>query len=332
MTSSSAPIPEPPDDASGPEPMARRRFLSHMAWAGAAVVFTSAGGVLTACSSSAKASAPTPAPAPAAPAAPTSNLTFAQISDTHIGFTGAANPDVVATTTAAIAQINALDPQPSFVVHTGDLSHTATPEQFAQVRDMMSTLKAKVFYLPGEHDSVDDDGEKYRAVFGAGSQGDGWYSFDTNGVHFVSLVNTLHLDKLGHLGQQQLDFLKADLAPLSSETPLVIFSHIPLFEMYEKWGWATDDAKTALGFTKRFGSVTAINGHVHQLMTKVEGNVTFYAALGTAYPLPAPGSTDAASAQPLTVPAGQLQSMLGTRTVNYVNGNKKLAIADRRLA
>jgi 3',5'-cyclic AMP phosphodiesterase CpdA len=309
-----------------PDSVGRRRFLSHIAWAGTALVFTSSGGVLAACSSSG------PSTKSKATAPPTSNLSFAQISDTHIGFAGPANADVVATTAAAIDQINALDPQPAFVVHTGDLTHTATPQQFDQVRQMMSTVKPEVFYIPGEHDSVDDNGEKYRAAFGAGTKGDGWFSFDHSGIHFVGLVNTLHLDKLGHLGQAQLDFLKADLAPLSSETPLVIFSHIPMFAMYPTWGWGTDDAAQALSYAKRFGSVTAINGHVHQLMTKVEGNVTFYAGRGTAYPLPTPGQDNAPAAKPLTVPADQLRSMLGTRTVDYVTTSPKFAVTDRMLA
>ena len=300
----------------------RRRFLSHVAWAGTALAFTASGGVLSACSTSAKTSAK----------ASTSDVTFAQISDTHIGFTGPANPDVTATATAAIAQINAMTPQPAFVVHTGDLTHTATPAQFDQVKQLMSSLKAPVFYVPGEHDSTDDNGEKYRAVFGTNTKGDGWSSWDTNGIHFVNLVNTLHLDKLGHLGTAQLDFLKTDLAPLTASTPLVLFSHIPLFDMYPTWGWGTDDATQALSYTKRFGSVTAINGHVHQLMTKIEGNITFYAGLGTAYPLPTPGQDNAPAAKPLTVAADKLRTVLGTRTINYITTNPTLAVTDHPLA
>jgi predicted phosphodiesterase len=315
-----------PDRAHGPADvdapgMNRRRFLSHVAWAGTAMVFTTSGGVLSACSADNK---------PAKKAA-TTDLSFVQISDTHIGFNGPANPDVTQTTLAAIAQINALPAPPAFVVHTGDLTHTSTPEQFDTIRQMLSTVKAKVIVIPGEHDSTDDNGEKYRNMFGQGTKGDGWSSFDVNGVHFLALVNTLHLDTLGHLGADQLAFIKADLASQSSETPIFIFSHIPLFAMYEKWGWGTDDALTALSYTKRFASVTAINGHVHQLMTKTEGNVTFYAGRGTAYPLPAPGAGGAPAAKPLTVPADQLRSMLGIRQVNYIANANQLTVADQAL-
>ncbi|MDQ1424650.1 MAG: hypothetical protein QOD72_2148 [Acidimicrobiaceae bacterium] len=315
-----------PDHAHGPADvdapgMNRRRFLSHVAWAGTAMVFTTSGGVLSACSADSNTAKKTAA----------TDLSFVQISDTHIGFNGPANPDVAQTTLAAIAQINALPAPPAFIVHTGDLTHTSTPEQFDTIRQMLSTLKANVIVIPGEHDSTDDNGEKYRSIFGQGTKGDGWSSFDVNGVHFLALVNTLHLDTLGHLGDDQLAFIKADLASHSSDTPIVIFSHIPLFAMYEKWGWGTDDALTALSYTKRFASVTAINGHVHQLMTKTEGNVTFYAGRGTAYPLPAPGADGAPAAKPLTVPADQLRSTLGTRQVNYVANTNQLTVTEQAL-
>lgn len=299
--------------------MDRRRFLSHAGWAGTALLFTASGGVISACSSTSGKTK----------AALTSDLTFVQISDTHIGFNGPANPDVVKTTTDAIAQINALPTPPAFVVHTGDLTHTSTPAQFDTIRQLLTTIKTpKVFTVPGEHDSTDDNGEKYRAMFGAGTQGDGWSSFDLNGVHFLTLVNTLHINTLGHLGATQLAFIKADLAKLSSETPIVVFSHMPLFDMYPTWGWGTDDALTALSYMKRFGSVTAINGHVHQLMTKTEGNVTFYAGKGVAYPLPAPGAGSAPAAKPLVVPADQLRPALGTRTVNFVASSKHLNVVE----
>jgi len=305
-----------------PTGLSRRRFLSHMAWAGTATLFTASGGLLTACRTS----------SPATRKAATSDLSFVQISDTHIGFQGPANPDVSATTMAAIAQINALPTAPAFIVHTGDLTHTSTPDQFDTIRQMLATLKSRVITIPGEHDSTDDDGQRYRSVFGQGTQGDGWSSFDVNGVHFLALVNTLHIDTLGHLGDAQLAFVKADLAKLSSDTPLVIFSHIPLFAIYEKWGWGTDDALQALSHTKRFASVTAINGHVHQLMTKVEGNVTFYAGRGTAYPLPAPGADGAPAAKPLTVPDDQLHDALGIRTVGYISATSRTTINDETLA
>jgi len=352
-------MPDQPDPATDPNiderdaTLDRRRFLSHVAWAGTAMVFTASGGVLSACASSTKAAPSagagggsttaasaasttgalaksTVAAAATSTTAATTDMTFVQISDTHTGFTGPANADVDATFTAAISQINAMAHPPAFVIHTGDLTHLSTPEQFDKAKQILSTIKApKVFTVPGEHDSTDDAGQKYRAVFGAGSKGNGWYSFDASGVHFLGLVNTVGLTKLGLLGAEQLAFIKDDLAAVSSETPLVVFSHIPLFAMYPDWGWATDDALQALEMTKRFGSVTAINGHVHQTMTKTEGNVTFYAGRSTAYPLPKPG--DGPAPKPVALPADQLRGALGIRSVNYVAAAKHVDVTDQIL-
>jgi len=180
-----------------------------------------------------------------------------------------------------------------------------------------------------QHNSVGDGSRAYRQAFGQGSQGDGWYSFDTHGVHFIALVNTLSLEKLGHLGADQIDFVRRDVAGLSSDTPIVLFSHIPLFAMYPQWGWSTDDALQVLSLVKRFASVTALNGHVHQLFTRVEGNVTFHSATTTAYPLPKPGGAPAPT--PQVLPARQLQAALGIRTVAYNTSPSGLAVTDRRL-
>jgi 3',5'-cyclic AMP phosphodiesterase CpdA len=307
-----------PDDAFNAE-LSRRRFLRHAAWAGAAVAVTVSGGVVT----SKVLAHPSPAPK-------TEDFTFVQISDSHIGFTGAANPDVTKTFQSALDVVNALPARPDFVVHTGDLTHFSTNEQFDQVKQMLSTLRTgQVLVLPGEHDSTDDTGEKYRQFFGAGTQGDGWFSFDHRGAHFVALVNTINLQKLGHLGPDQLAWLQGDLKRVSSETPLVVFSHIPLFAMYPDWGWGTDDATTALGFMRRFGSVTVLNGHVHQLMKKVEGNITFHTAAPTAYPLPHGG--DGPAPKPVVVPADQLHQALGIRQAHLVPGRHGLAITDQDL-
>ncbi|HUO40911.1 MAG TPA: metallophosphoesterase, partial [Mycobacterium sp.] len=255
---------------------------------------------------------------------------FVQISDSHIGFKGAANPNVVDTFTHAINQVNSLGYTPDFVIHTGDLTHLGTPEQFDQVKQMLIGLNAPhVFTVPGEHDSTDDGGQKYRQTFGAGTRGDGWYSFDVAGVHFIALVNTLHLQKLGHLGTDQLEFVEKDVAPLSSDTPVVVFSHIPLFAMYPDWGWGTDDATQALSYLQRFSSVTCLNGHVHQLFTKTDGNVTFYSGTTTAYPLPGPGNGPAP--KPVTLPAGQLYNALGVREVTYTKGQQALALKEQKL-
>jgi 3',5'-cyclic AMP phosphodiesterase CpdA len=237
---------------------------------------------------------------------------------------------VADTFTRAIGQINGLGYTPDFVIHTGDLTHLATPEQFDQVKQMLGELNTPhVFTVPGEHDSTDDAGQRYRQVFGAGSRGDGWYSFDVAGVHVIGLVNTLNLQKLGHLGADQLEFIVKDVTPLSSDTPIIVFSHIPLFAMYPDWGWGTDDATQALSYLKRFSSVTCLNGHVHQVFSKTEGNVSFYSGTTTAYPLPAPGQGPAP--KPMTLPAGKLRDALGVREVNYTKGQQALAVKDQKL-
>jgi 3',5'-cyclic AMP phosphodiesterase CpdA len=301
-----------------PHQMSRRQLIRHGAWFGAAVGLAVVGGEVL----SHVATVP-----PANTTRPT--LRFAQISDSHIGFNGTANPDVVGSFDRAIRQVNNLGYTPDFVIHTGDLTHLATPAQFDQVKQTMGGLNTHVFTVPGEHDSVDDAGQKYRAAFGAGSRGDGWYSFDVAGVHVIGLVNTLNLKKLGHLGADQLEFVEKDVAPLSADTPIVVFSHIPLFAMYPDWGWGTDDATQALSYLRRFSSVTCLNGHVHQLFSKTEDNVTFYSATTTAYPLPHPG--DGPAPKPLTLPAGKLHDALGIREVSYTQGQATLALKEETL-
>ncbi|WP_370365552.1 metallophosphoesterase [Catenulispora sp. GP43] len=306
--------------------MSRRQLLRHAGWFGSAVVLTVAGGEVVSHIAHDKDSA-----AAAATAADADALRFVQISDSHIGFTGPANTDVTASFNEAIEQVNSLGFRPDFVMHTGDLTHLSTAAQFDQVRQMLTQVRTgRVFTVPGEHDSVGDSGRAYRQTFGAGTTGDGWYSFDTHGVHFIALVNTLSLEKLGHLGAAQIDFVRKDVAGLSSDTPIVVFSHIPLFAMYPAWGWSTDDALQVLALLRRFASVTCLNGHVHQLFSKTEGNVTFHSATTTAYPLPAPGKAPAPT--PQVLPAGQLKDALGIRSVTYKAGATPLAITDTRLA
>jgi 3',5'-cyclic AMP phosphodiesterase CpdA len=305
----------------GPHAMSRRQLIRHTAWFGAAVGFAVVGGEVVSHVADATA-------AERAVGRPT--LRFAQVSDSHIGFTGAPNPDVAGSFGHAIDQINNLGYTADFVIHTGDLTHLSTPGQFDQVKQMLGGLKTPhVFTVPGEHDSVDDAGQKYRNAFGAESVGDGWYSFDIAGVHVIALVNTLNLHKLGHLGVDQLEFVEKDVARLSSDTPVIVFSHIPLFAMYPDWGWGTDDAGQALSYLRRFASVTCLNGHVHQLFSKTEGNVTFYSGTTTAYPLPRPG--DGPAPKPVTLPAGKLRDVLGVREVTYIKGETALALKEDRL-
>jgi predicted phosphodiesterase len=304
-----------------PQPMSRRQLIRHTAWFGAAVGLAVVGGeVISHVAGAAEAQHAEPRP----------TVRFAQVSDSHIGFSGTANPNVTDSFSHAIERINSLGYTPDFVIHTGDLTHLSTLEQFDQVKQMMTGLKtAHVFTVPGEHDSVDDVGQKYRSTFGVGTRGDGWYSFDIAGVHVIALVNTLNLKKLGHLGVEQLEFVKQDAAGLSSDTPVIVFSHIPLFAMYPDWGWATDDAAQALSYLRRFSSVTCLNGHVHQVFSKSEGNVAFYSGTTTAYPLPHPG--DGPAPKPVTLPAGKLRDALGIREVSYTTGQHALALKERQL-
>lgn len=305
------------------EGMTRRQLMRHAGWFGGAVVLSVAGGEVISHIAHDQDDA-------AAAAADPNTLRFIQVSDSHIGFTGPANTDVTASFDHALDRINSLGFRPDFVMHTGDLTHLSTPAQFDQVKQMLSTARTdRVFVVPGEHDSVGDGGKAYRSAFGANTSGDGWYSFDTHGVHFLALVNTLSLEKAGHLGTEQLDFVRRDLAGLKSDTPVVVFSHIPLFAMYPQWGWSTDDSLQVINLLRRFSSVTCLNGHVHQLFTKTEGNITFHSATTTAYPLPAPGHGPAPT--PQVLPARRLRDALGIRSVTYREGDHALALKEERL-
>ncbi len=303
------------------EAIDRRGFLNCMAWAGTGLLWTFAGGV------------PTSRAFAAAPAATEAgSFSFIQISDSHIGFSMPANMDTTATLKAAIDKINLSQSKQraDLILHTGDVSHTSKPEQFDIAKQVMTGVNVdRVFYIPGEHDTAYDGGASYWEHFGKDTRGGGWYSFDHKGVHFIGLNNVVMLDAMGDLGHQQLAWMKNDVAGLSSSTPIVLFAHVPLWMIYPQWGWGTNDAVQALGLLKRFGSVTALNGHIHQIVQKVEGNVSFHTAMATAYPQPAPGS--APHAGPKVLPAGQLASALGVRTVNYVAGNGALAIVDSSL-
>ena len=304
----------------------RRGFLKCMAWAGTGVLWTMSSGVL----SSRVLGQVTGAVAPALPAG---QLHFVQISDSHIGFNKPANPDVAGTFRETVARINALPQTPEFILHTGDLTHLAEAEEFDTLEQLLRECRTKqVFYVPGEHDILNDNGAQYRARFGRGALGAGWHSYDHKGVHFIGLVNVALSAEggLGVLGAEQLDWLARDLAALSSETPIVVYAHIPLWAVYPKWGWGTNDADKALALLKRFGSVTVLNGHIHQALQKVEGNVTFHTACSTAFPQPAPGT--APKPGPMLVDATRLRSTLGLTQVTYVEAASPLAIVDSTLA
>ena len=302
----------------------RRGFLKCMAWAGTGALCIMQGGVLKSYSLSQMSQMGGKAPA--------GELSFAQISDSHMGFNKAANPDVVGTLKAAIDKINGLSTKPEFLLHTGDISHLSKPEEFDTVDQILKDASAKdVFFVPGEHDMLNDGGKQYLERYGKGSKGAGWYSFDKKGVHFIGLVNVLNLNAggLGTLGAEQLEWMENDVKHLKSSTPIVVFAHIPLWTIYPEWGWGTEDSAQALAYLKKFGSVTVLNGHIHQIMQKVEGNVTFHTAASTAFPQPQPGKAE--SPGPMKVPAEQLKSVLGITDVNYVRGRHALAVADSTL-
>jgi Icc protein len=294
----------------------RRGFLRCMAWAGSGVVWAVSGGI--------------PRSELLGQTGDSGGFQFVQISDSHIGFNKPANADVNATLQLAIDKIDALPQTPSFLIHTGDLTHTAKPAEFDTLGQLLGAGKTRqVFYVPGEHDNATDDGREYLSRFGKGTKGSGWYSFDQQGVHFVGLVNSAALEGMGKLGPEQLAWLRDDLSGKSASTPIVVFAHLPLWSIYPDWGWGTADSEEALGHLKRFGSVTVLNGHIHQTMQKVEGNVRFHTAMSTAFPQPAPGA--AASPGPLKVPAEKLRAVLGIRQVELVQSPRHLAIVDKTL-
>jgi 3',5'-cyclic-AMP phosphodiesterase len=300
----------------------RRGFLKCMAWVGTGALWTMAGGVLK--------GSPIERVAAGAMARGMSDggLRFAQISDSHIGFDKPANTDVTGTLRAAIAKIKAAPEQPSFVLHTGDLTHLSKPGEFDTLQQVMSELALPVFYVPGEHDVLGDDGQSYLQRFGKDTQGAGWHSFDKSGVHFIGLVNVVNLKAggLGSLGDEQLEWLQKDVKRLKSSTPIVVFAHIPLWSVYPEWGWGTDDSVRALSYLKRFGSVSVLNGHIHQVMQKVEGHVSFHTAMSTAFPQPAPGS--APSPGPMKVEADRLKKLLGLSRMSFHDINHPIAITD----
>lgn len=297
----------------------RRGFLQCMAWAGTGVVWTIAGGV------------PTSKLLAAGMKGSKDDFAFVQISDSHIGFNKPANPDVTGTMKGAIDKINALTVQPEFLIHTGDLTHQSKSAEFDSMDQVLKSARAKdVFYVPGEHDTSVDDGKAYLERYGKNTKGSGWYSFDHKGVHFVGLVNVVQLEGMGKFGADQIKWLEGDLKGRSASTPVVLFAHIPLWTVYPDWGWGTQDSAQALSYLKRFGSVTVLNGHIHQVMQKVEGNVTFHTAMSTAFPQPAPGAAPAPG--PMKVPAERLRSVLGIADVQFVRRKHSLAVVDSSLA
>ena len=303
---------------SGPN---RRKVLECMTWAGTGVLWTLTGGVPRSLGI-----------VDEAVAAEQKGFTFLQISDSHMGFDKPANPNVKGTLQEAIDRVKALPARPSFMVHTGDISHLSKASEFDDADQIISQAKLDVHYVPGEHDIIDEDqGKLYRERYGRGIKGPGYYSFDANGVHFIGLVNVVDLKAggLGNLGDEQLEWLEKDVKGRSASQPVVVFAHIPLWTVYPQWGWGTQDGERALGYLKKFGSLTVLNGHIHQVMQKVEGNVTFHTARSTAFPQPAPGT--APSPGPMKVEDAKLRSMLGIASVTFKQNEQRLAIIDSPL-
>src|SRR5262245_3384992 len=260
-------------------------------------------------------------------------FTFMQISDSHIGFSKPVNPNALATLQEAMAKLTAMPVKPAFMLHTGDITHLSKDKEFDDADQAIKASGLTTFYVPGEHDVIDEGaGKAYLQRYGKGTTGAGWHSFDQNGIHFIGLVNVVNLKSggLGNLGRQQLEWLENDVKQLTASTPIVVFAHIPLWSVYPEWGWGTEDSGQALGYLKRFGSVTILNGHIHQIMQKVEGNVCFHTALSTAFPQPEPGK--AKSPGPMMVPAGELEKYLGVANVEFMRVDAPLAIMDSRLA
>jgi 3',5'-cyclic AMP phosphodiesterase CpdA len=257
---------------------------------------------------------------------------FLQISDTHIGFNKEANPDVIGTLNAAIDAVNAMPRQPAFALHTGDVTHLSKASEFDTAAQLLSRLKVRELHLvPGEHDVTDGPGAEFFARFGKPSGNKGYYSFDANGVHFIALVNVMNFkpNGLGALGADQMAWLKDDLSGRSASEPVVVFAHMPLWTIYEPWGWGTGEGEEIASLLRRFGSVTVLNGHIHQVVQKVEGHILFHTARSTAYPQPAAGTGPGPG--PLLVPPAQLPGMLGV-TMAVANRKRRLSLTDSTLA
>ena len=312
-----------PDD---PSKLSRRHALKCMAYGGAGTLFVLSGGVFT----------PLSLANAAEDKAGTLRLgrpLFVQISDTHIGFNKEANPDVNGTLAQSIDLVNGMQEQPALIIHTGDITHLSKAGEFDLAQQMLSTLRTPEMHtVPGEHDITDPTVTEYFNRFGKASGNKGYYSFDHAGVHFIALINVLQFKPggLGILGADQLAWATADLKGRSASTPVVVFAHMPLWTLYEPWGWGTSDADQLISELRRFGSVTVLNGHIHQIVQKTEGNMTFHTARSTAYPQPASG--EGSGPGPLKVPADQLSKMLGITSVSVVGHPSSLWLKDATLA
>ena len=294
----------------------RRHALECMLWAGSGLLWTVAGGVPRSAvlgSSEARAQSAM------------GGFSFAHISDTHLGFNITPNPDPVVTLQESLARVKSFNP--SLLLHTGDVTHLSRPGEFDRASQLIRGAGIETYYVPGEHDVVEDDGKDFYERFPTGKATAGFTSFDAGGVHFIGLNNVTDLKpgKMGMLGARQLAHVEQDLRQRTASTPIVVFAHIPRWTVHEPWGWGTEDSAQLLTHLARFGSVTVLNGHIHQVMQKVEGRVAFHTGMSTAFPQPVPGSRP--SPGPIRdLPAGQLRKLLGVNRVTKVQNQGALAV------
>lgn len=309
------------DDPTDPN---RRQAMACLGWIGTGMLWTVVGGVPQTLGAIESAEAATVKP---------TDFTFLQMSDNHIGFKAGPYQDVAGTLQDAIAIVKGMKTRPALMLHTGDISNSSKPEEFDVSDQINGTLGIPVHHVPGEHDFLDPGKKRYLERYGKGTQGDGWYSFDDHGVHFIGLSNVLHTAPDGQwlLGSDQLAWLAKDLSGLSSSTPIVVFAHVPLWTIYAPWGWGTADAPAAVALLKRFGSVTILNGHIHQIVQKVEGDLQFHTARSTAFPQPATGTAKFPGPM-LKMPAGAIGQHLGITMASARRSSSSLALIDRTLS
>jgi 3',5'-cyclic AMP phosphodiesterase CpdA len=306
------------DDAGA---LSRRGLMACVGWIGTGMVFSMAGGVPRTLGLIGEAEAAV------------DEFTFVQMSDNHIGFKAGPYQNVAGTLQEAIGKVNALPVKPAFMIHTGDITNFAKPDEFDTADQINAMAGLDIHHVPGEHDMLDPGKSLYLSRYGKGTKGDGWYSFDDHGVHFIGLVNVRHQgpDHQFLLGQTQIAWLADDLRAVSPSTPIVVFAHVPLWTVYAKWGWGTGDAPAALALLRPYGSVTLLNGHIHQIVQKVEGNIKFHTARSTAFPQPVAG-TAMTPGPILSVNAGELGEYLGITTASVHETVGTLAVTDFALA
>jgi hypothetical protein len=271
---------------------------------------------LTGCASGGPASLPAKSGASGArsvaPRGPTEDFFFMQLSDTHWGFTGAANPNSALELGRAVAAINGVAAKPDFLIFTGDLTHTTDDgdqrrKRMGEFRDIVSALDVPlVKFMPGEHDAAPDAGAAYREFFG-----DLHYAFDHKGIHFVALDNVS--DPMAKLGDAQLAWLHDDLAALDREAPIVVFTHRPLWDLKPEWDWTTADGAKAIEILMPYQNVSVFFGHIHQELHHTTGHIAHHAARSLIFALPTPETTGMRA--PLPWDAARPELGLGYRSV-----------------